>query len=203
MNKNDKHKEIKDRVIFSQKFDWRKLKPFQPENLKSMEPVSFEKLKNSIINSNFIQSFDVWKEDDDNYWIIDGHHRMYALQELEKEGYSIPDKFQCTFIDCKDKQDACYAIITKASSHARITELGFTEFVNNNDLDYKRLIESIDIPSFNIEDILKDIKIDNENLNEEYKSQFKVEVECEDESDQEAIYKLMISKGYKCRILSM
>ncbi len=53
----------------------------------------------------------------------------------------------------------------------------------------------------------KDFKFENSEMKltdgQEYKARFEIVVECEDEMDQEAIYKLMISKGYKCRILSM
>lgn len=34
-------------------------------------------------------------------------------------------------------------------------------------------------------------------------SKFSVIVDCEDEADQEAIFKLMTSKGYKCKVLSV
>jgi len=39
--------------------------------------------------------------------------------------------------------------------------------------------------------------------NQEVKSVFNVTVECEDESDQEAVFKLMQSKGYKCKVSSI
>ena len=38
---------------------------------------------------------------------------------------------------------------------------------------------------------------------EEYRPTMEVAVECEDEADQEAVFKLMTGKGYKCRVLSM
>lgn len=152
-------KEIKDRIIGSEKIDWHILKPFQPENLKEMSKESFKLLKNSITLNDFNAAFDIWKENDENYWILDGHHRKFALESLEKDGYKIPEKFQCTIIDCKDKKDAANTIITKSSSHARMTETGFTEFVANFELDTQLLMETIDIPNFDIEKILNEMEV--------------------------------------------
>lgn len=138
-------KEIKDRILGSEKIAWKKLKPFQPENLKVMSKESFELLKNSITSNDFNAAFDIWKENDENLWILDGHHRRYALEALEKDGYVIPEKFSCTIIDCKDSQDACYVIASKASSHAKMDELGFAEWATLNDLDFDRLKSTLDI----------------------------------------------------------
>ena len=146
-------KEIKDRILGSEKIAWKKLKPFQPENLKVMSKESFELLKNSITSNDFNAAFDIWKENDENLWILDGHHRRYALEALEKDGYVIPEKFSCTIIDCKDSQDACYVIASKASSHAKMDELGFAEWATLNDLDFDRLKSTLDIPDIDIDKI--------------------------------------------------
>jgi hypothetical protein len=152
--------EIKDRVLYSEKFEWRKLKPFQPENLKEMEKESFIKLKNSLKTNDFIASFDVWKQNEENYWILDGHHRKYALDDLVNEGCIVPEKFQCNFIHCENEQDACYAIVAKASSHAKMNELGFTEWATKYGLDFGRMIETTDIPNFDLEAVWNHNKVE-------------------------------------------
>ena len=43
-----------------------------------------------------------------------------------------------------------------------MTETGFTEFIANFELDTQLLMETIDIPNFDIEEILKGIKTDYE-----------------------------------------
>lgn len=176
MIKSEQSKVIKDRIIGSEKIAWKKLKPFQPENLKVMTDEKFEHLKNSIRRDSFTAAFDVWIEND-TYWIIDGHHRKYALEALEKEGYKVPEKFQCTIIECKDKQDACYVLASKASNHARMDELGFSEWVTVNNLDFKKLQDTLDIPGIDIEKIWND-NVEISLPQEEKKEPDKKNIEC-------------------------
>ena len=44
---------------------------------------------------------------------------------------------------------------------------------------------------------------DDTEKDKEFQNKFEVVAECEDETDQEAVFKLLTAKGYKCRILSM
>ncbi len=138
--------EIKDRILRSEKIEWKKLKPFQPENLKVMTKESFEILKTNILKRNFLSTFDIWEEEKDVYWILDGHHRKYALEALEKEGHKIPDKFSCNMVDCTDKNDANYVLLSHASSHAKMDELGLSEFIHVNEMDFDELKATMEIP---------------------------------------------------------
>lgn len=151
-------KEIKDRVLRTEKIDWRSLKPFQPENLKTMTAESFEKLKKNIIKRNFLSTFDVWKDGDD-YWILDGHHRKYALEALASDGYSIPKTLSCDVIDCKDKAEATDLLLSYASSHARLDPEGVHEFISINDLDWDDLKATLDLPGIDF-DRLRDENIE-------------------------------------------
>lgn len=150
------NKEIKDRILRTEKIEWKKLKPFQPENLKIMTKESFDKLKHNIVERNFLSTFDVWHEKDDVYWILDGHHRKYALEALEKEGYKIPSTLSCDIVDCKDREDANFALLSYASSHAKMDELGFAEFIAVNGMDYEELKSSYDIPGVDFDRMQND-----------------------------------------------
>lgn len=148
-------KDIKDLVLRTEKVDWKKLKPFQPDDLKTMTKQSFEKLKQSIIQEGFATSFRIW-EDKGNYWILDGHHRLYAIQALEQEGIQIPELLNCEFIDCKNKQQALRLIIRYSSNHAKVNELGLAEMMYTNGLDIHALSLSVDIPFVDVGKLLVD-----------------------------------------------
>lgn len=137
-------KEIKDRIIRTEKLDWRKLKPFQPDNLKVMTEDSFKILKNSIVKKDFAASFKVWEENGE-YWILDGHHRVKALESLDRDGYSIPTHFNCEILDCKDAKEANELLLIYSSSHAKIDEAGLFEFMTLNELDFDDMKASLEI----------------------------------------------------------
>ncbi len=95
-------------------------------------------------------SFTVWQSKDTVY-IIDGHHRYKVLDLLEKEGVNVPAKLPCTFVDCKDKREACKLVLTYSSIYAKVQEEGLYEFLNVNDFDFESLKNEIDIPNIDFE----------------------------------------------------
>jgi hypothetical protein len=137
-----------------------KLNPFQPDSLKSMTKESFEKLKESILLNNFVTSFYVW-DDGESLWIIDGHHRKYALEDLKSSGVIIPDKFLCVFLRFQDEKQAAQALLTYASNHAKLHPEGFMEYCAEYNLNLKMLEQTLEIPGINIE------KLDSDMLSQE------------------------------------
>ena len=67
---------------------WQKLKTFEFNDLKEGLNRDVSKLKNSIVNDGFSFPFYLWKN---HNYIIDGNGRNIALNELENEGYLIPE----------------------------------------------------------------------------------------------------------------
>jgi DNA modification methylase len=96
--------EIKDLILKTEKVDWQELKDLQPVDLKNNYHA--EKLKKSLVANGFASSIYVWKDKKGGIYIIDGHHRADVLRELKSEGYDIPDKLNCTFLDLPDKKTA-------------------------------------------------------------------------------------------------
>ena len=141
---------IKDRIKAFKKLEWRKLKPFQPENLKTMTAESFQILKNSILSADFLTMFYVW-EDNGEYWILDGHHRKFALESLEKDGHEIPDAFSCGIVDCSSREEANQILLSYSSSHAKLDEQGLSEFIHVNNLDWDELKSTLDLPDIDLE----------------------------------------------------
>lgn len=91
---------IKDLIVKTQKVAWQELKDLQPENLKTN--FHSEKTKKSIIDLGFAQAIYVWQDPrTQDIFICDGHLRADILRELVNEGFEIPEKLSCTFLDNK------------------------------------------------------------------------------------------------------
>jgi hypothetical protein len=94
---------IKDLILKTDKVNWQELEDLQPINLKNN--YHSEKTKQSIIKNGFARAIYVW-QDGDKIYIVDGHLRSDVLRELKSEGFEIPDKLNCTFLDLPNKKTA-------------------------------------------------------------------------------------------------
>lgn len=99
---------IQDLIVKTEKVKWQDLKDLQPENLKTN--LHSEKTKKSIIELGFAQAIYVWQNPETNELkICDGHMRADLLRELVAEGFEVPEKLNCTFLDntkIKTEQEA-------------------------------------------------------------------------------------------------
>ena len=136
------------KILRSEEVQWRDLAWLQGE-LKEISKESFNKLKRSIIKNQFIAPFHVW-EDESKCWILDGHHRMRALQELEKEGYEIPDTLPANFIKCDNIREAKKLILIYSSIYAMADEDSLYAFLNQNEIAFNEVKEEIHLPDVNL-----------------------------------------------------
>ena len=124
-------KQIKDRVIKSELVKWKTFEFIQSEKFKHLSREAHDKLKNSIIDNNFVQTFKVW-EHKGKLFCLDGFHRCSMFNELIEEGYSVPERFRAEFIGWK-----------KGKTHFS------NKFINNLsdvfNLDYKDFQELFDV----------------------------------------------------------
>jgi len=144
--------------------EWRKLKWLQTPGLKEIDKQLLNKLKQSLIKNNFIQAFNIWKEQN-NIWILDGHHRKMAMEELENEGYIIPNKLPAIFIDCKNKQEAAKYVLLYTSQYARILEDGLKNFLIEFNIFDKESLSEIDLPNIELNKLFME-QINEEKLDE-------------------------------------
>lgn len=154
-------KEITNKILRVEMINWENLIPFQPDNLKTLTSENYEKLKNSLIKNHFIAGFHVW-ENSGKYWILDGHHRKYVLENLKKEGYILPDKLPCNVVDVKSKREAIKFLLTYSSEYAHPDRQSISEFIINNELDFDELNSMIDLRHINIEELKLDLSSDIE-----------------------------------------
>ena len=151
---------LNNRLIKTEMVEWKKLVPFQPDNLKKTEPHKLQKLANSLCQNGFSMNFYVW-EKDGQILIIDGHSRHEVLQLLESgaiypknpdgKEYSvtIPEKLPCSFLHLKNKTEAKKAVLIYNSKYKNIDSDIMAEWVSDLNLD--ELKSQIEIPELKLD----------------------------------------------------
>ena len=151
---------LNNRLIKTELVEWKKLIPFQPDNLKKTEPHKLQKLANSLCQNGFSMNFYVW-EKEGQILIIDGHSRHEVLQLLEsgaiypkdpsgKEyAVTIPDKLPCSFLHLKNKTEAKKAVLIYNSKYKNIDSDILAEWVSDLNLD--ELKSQIEIPELKLD----------------------------------------------------
>jgi len=142
----EKMQSIKDKIIKTEKVEWKKLKPLQGDNLKEFSQENYEKLKNSLLNNSFIDPLNVWESKGEIY-ILDGHHRVKMFFNLEKEGVSVPEKLTANFIDCKNKKEAAKVLLLACADYAKVKDKGLYDFLSVNELNFEDIKFEMDIPT--------------------------------------------------------
>lgn len=140
--------DIANKIIKSDLIEWRNLEWLQGK-LKAIPDNSLKKLKQSLINNSFVQPFNVWENG--KLWILDGHHRKLAMEQLESEGYNIPDKLPANFVQCKDKKEASKMVLIYSSIYAKADEKSLDTFLTENSLDFNEVSGEIDLPELNLD----------------------------------------------------
>ncbi len=154
--------EIANKIIKSDLIEWRNLEWLQGK-LKAIPENSLKKLKQSLINNSFVQPFNVWENG--KLWILDGHHRKLAMEQLEIEGYTIPDKLPANFVECKDKKEASKMVLLYSSIYAKADEQSLTDFLSDNGIDFSDISGEIDLPELDLENFSIN-EVDEEKLDE-------------------------------------
>jgi len=130
---------------------WQKLKTFEFNDLKEGLNRDVSKLKNSIVNDGFNFPFYLWKN---HNYVIDGNGRNIALNELENEGYLIPE-LPVVEIEANTKQHAKKLVLLASSSYGKVTQESYDLFIEDIDLELEDIelkIENIDFNNTEIQD---------------------------------------------------
>ena len=157
---------ITDKIIKSELIPWRSMKFLQPDGFKDLTKPAYTKLRQSILNNHFVESFKVW-QDKKTIFCLDGFHRVKVLHELVKEGHEVPDAFRADFLNCQDKKEASKLVLIYSSVYASVTQEGLYEFANLQDLDISVVKDEIDIAGFDIQRYLTGYNEEKQGKNEE------------------------------------
>ncbi len=124
---------MKDLILKTEKVDWRELVPYQPDDLKKTTPELMTKLKTSLMNNGLASPLNIWEKSGKKY-ILDSHHRVKALTELESEGKKVPKTLTANFLDIKTDKEAKKLILIFNSHYATIERKGLKSFLEGMDL---------------------------------------------------------------------
>jgi hypothetical protein len=200
-----KHKKlsaVRVRILKTEQINWRELQFIQENDFKDLPLADRHKLKASLVSNNFIEPFYVWESDEGITYCLDGKHRTMLLEELINEGVTVPLLLPATFVECIDKKEAAKLVLIYSSVYAKVTPVGFTDFVEFYGLDIDELKQTIDLPG--ISTVIEDMPPATDPFSDggvQSKSQFGVIVFCADEQIQEGTYYALTEQGYNCKIV--
>ena len=193
---------IKDLILKTEKINWQELEDLQPINLKNN--YHSEKTKQSIIKNGFARAIYVWEDSKGSKKIIDGHCRKDLLIELKNDGYEVPDKLNCTFLDLPNKKAAVKYLLQVFNQK--------TNPINESNLDI--WLDDIEINLDDIEikideihiDITESIETETESVTEQLagneQGKHILQIECESEAEQEILYNRFLQEKLKVKILN-
>ena len=135
--------------------------------MKTLRDSNKEKLCKSILEHGYFIPAFIWRSGEDMY-ILDATQRYHALEELEKQGYTIPN-IPFLEIEAKDKKDAAQKLLQITSRYGTINEE--TSFFESFNIDLEYITE-IEIP-----ELILDFKELEEEPNEKEISEEDLEFE--------------------------
>jgi len=141
-----------------------RLNAFQA-TLKQISGDNIERLKASILKYGFSAPIFIWRDQHGKVYIMDGHSRMKALIELEKEGYTVPP-LPVDVIEARTRKEAKQKLLLIVSAYGRITEGGVIDFVGESEIDLSDLDGLINLPDVNVQKILREAEKDAKNVPE-------------------------------------
>ena len=74
-------------------------------NLKTLDKIEAEKLKQSILKHGFSFPFFVWTDNQKQKHIIDGHQRLSVLKDMCSDGYEV-NSLPVVYIEAKTEKQA-------------------------------------------------------------------------------------------------
>lgn len=147
-------KSLASRILYTKFINWKGLQFIQQNEFKDLTDVDRAKLKQSLVQNQFVEPFYVWESPDGILYCLDGKHRSILLQELIADGVQVPEHLPATFIDCKDKHDAAQLVLIFSSTYAMITRTGIEDFVKLYELDMNAIMEQASFPMLSFDEPL-------------------------------------------------
>lgn len=175
------------------------LKDFQGK-LKIITRKNVQKLKKLLKKYGFSFPVFVW-----NNYILDGHQRIKATQEMLEKGWTI-EGIPVVEIHARDEHEAAEKLLAVTSQYGEATDDGLAEFIRQYDVSLDT-IKDFDVPDVDLETVLellldKDEPSEKDTPPDNYTSQYGVIVICNDEKHQEDVYNFLNEKGYNCRVVN-
>lgn len=133
---------------------FQQIQDFQGQ-LKSRTLQDIDHLITSIETHGFSFPFFVWRQPDGTCSCLDGHGRILALKQLEKEGCAIPD-LPVVYIEADSEAEARTKLIHINTTSGKFTDSGFRDLVKDiPDID----VTSYHYPELDLEKINIELKV--------------------------------------------
>jgi hypothetical protein len=144
---------MESRIIETKLVAWRSIKIIQPNKFKEQTEAEKQKLIHSMLHNEIVSPLFVWMDEAQVIWCLDGRHRLAVMPELEEMGYNVPDVLPCVFIRCANKKEAAKMVLLYSSAYATATNMGFIEFLKQEDLELTLLKDGISIPGIDLAEV--------------------------------------------------
>lgn len=192
---------MKNNIIKSELYEWRKIKDLQPKGFKTS-------LRDDVLETTFkkygvSRSFSVWQDKKGDVYCIDGHQRKRILEKLSSEDIEVPELLMCEFIEAENKKQASEILIEVFNQkHSEIDFFEFEKFADETaleiDLDLDDLMLKFEEEIIN-EDVEDYEQSGNElsNMiafsitNEEHEEWLRIKDEIQIKNDKKAFYFLI------------
>jgi len=126
------------------------LQHFQ-SNLKTLSEKEYAKLRKAIETSGFSFPLFVWRDKRGCHKVIDGHQRLFTIQQMMKEGYTLAGgKLPVAWIEANSEKEAKKKVLLAASQYGRYTEESVYEFIGEGGLDFSELKLEMDLPQIHM-----------------------------------------------------
>ena len=156
-----------DKIYKYEPIAWQKCEWLQSKNFKSRLKSDIEKLKKSLLENDFIMPFFVSEKiEEAKTYIIDGHGRREALDELVAEGHTIPKKLPALFLDIRTKAEAYKTLLLYNSSYGIIRKSELKNLLSELNLKEDDISKTVRLNS-----VLDDMAIDGYSKEHESQSQ--------------------------------
>jgi hypothetical protein len=137
-------RKIRIEVKGNQTLPLEKLEPFQGA-LKHLGKTEYENLRKTLIDFGFSFVVHVWK-DNDRYFIIDGHQRVFVLNQMVKiEGWEVPE-IPVAIVEAKSFGEAKRKVLAAASQYGTVTEASLSLYLKDNDIQFDEIVANFHFP---------------------------------------------------------
>lgn len=135
--------------------DRRLINPLQG-NLKSLDQKNYDALKKSLYTEGFRIPIFVWLEvASQKLYCLDGHQRLFTLNKMTTEGYTVPDKLPIVRIEADSIDHAKQILLKITSQYGKMDNEGVYEFLKtlSPDVNVDLLLEQTALPGIDQEEL--------------------------------------------------
>lgn len=122
---------------------YEQLRTYERNGLKIREVEDVTKLVNAIVNRGFNFPIYVWEG---HRLILDGDGRMLALDEIAKQGHTIPP-LPVVYIKADTQKEAMVMVLQASSHHGKMTQDSVGDFIIDAGIEIESIVSEIHLPN--------------------------------------------------------